>query len=185
MNSSRQWILLGVVLAVAAACLFGCGSSGDTDTTTPSDDATTATSQELATLPDGTQFGYIHQVSDGTLVFDPAEWLTGDAAVTAAREDGYIGPNESLDEDFYVRNEAEERLLLAVDPAATFTVYLAPPQADLTTKTLTLQELAQLSPGATATTDSTGAGYYAGFPLPVDLTISGGKVTGGKQHYVP
>ena len=186
MKTLRLSILLAALLVVAAL-LVGCGSSG-VDSGAASDDSATTVAQETATLPDGTQFGYVSQVSGGTLVFDPAEFLTGAAALAAAREDGYIGPAETLEDNFYVRNDAEERLRLAVDPAATFILNVAPPQADLTTKTLSLDELAQLSAGTTATTGADGSSYSSGFPgspLPIDLTISGGKVTGGKERYLP
>ena len=186
MKIPRLSILLAALL-VAATLLAGCSSSG-AGSGAAADDSATTVAQETATLPDGTQFGYISQVSGGTLVFDPAEFLTGAAALAAARADGYIGPTETLDQNFYVRNDAEERLRLVVDPAATFILNVAPPQADLTTKTLSLDELTQLSASTTGTTGADGSSFSAGFPqspLPIDLTISGGKVTGGKERYLP
>ncbi|MGH7855864.1 MAG: hypothetical protein ACREQY_00930, partial [Candidatus Binatia bacterium] len=40
-----------------------------------------------------------------TITFDLANLLTGEPARAAAVEDGVIQPGESLDNDFYIRNE--------------------------------------------------------------------------------
>ena len=150
------WLLLAVSLIVG---LSACSSGG------PS-------------LADGEYFGFVDSVADGTLVFDPAEWFGGDAAGAAAVEDGVIKQPGDLDDPFYVRNPKVEQLKLKVDAKAQFTLYVAPPNADLVQRTISLQELARLSKPGTEATTPAGESYYAGFPnCPMRLTISGGEVT--------
>jgi hypothetical protein len=57
-------------------------------------------------LAEGRSFGYIKSVNaaGSTLVFDLAQFFTGDAAIKAAQEDGVIGSGETLDNDYYIRN---------------------------------------------------------------------------------
>jgi hypothetical protein len=73
-----------------------------------------------------------------------------------------------------------ETLHLQVDRVAQFVLLVAPEQSEVTEKTLSLDELAQLSNGAAGSDN-----FYSGFPLPMDVTVSGGKVAGGKEHYIP
>jgi hypothetical protein len=66
-------------------------------------------------------FGFILDVDDSrspaVLLFDPAEWLTGDAADGAAAEDGVIAPGEEVPNDYYIRNPdlGEETVRLALE----------------------------------------------------------------------
>ncbi|MFZ0492767.1 MAG: hypothetical protein WAM81_06150 [Acidimicrobiia bacterium] len=39
-----------------------------------------------------------------TIVADYADWFVGEAATEAAREDGVIGPDEFIENDYYIRN---------------------------------------------------------------------------------
>ena len=184
---------LPVIVAVllAAAAVSACASkaepaaiSGTTAGVSPATagaSSTTTVAEGVATLADGTYFGLVYAASaDGTLVFDPAEWFSGNAAVAAARADGVIGADENLSEPFYVRNPQVETLQLQVDPVAQFVLLVAPGQSDLAEKTLSLDELAQLPEGAAASDN-----FYSGFPLPMNVTVSGGRVTGGIEHYMP
>jgi len=47
---------------------------------------------------------------DGTsaLIVDYAEWLSGDEATAAARADGVIGPEDFVDDDYYIRNRNDK-----------------------------------------------------------------------------
>lgn len=66
-------------------------------------------------------FGFILDVDDSAtpaiLLFDAAEWLTGDAADRAAAEDGVIAPGEEVPNDYYIRNPdlGEETVRLALE----------------------------------------------------------------------
>src|SRR6266550_3177863 len=56
----------------------------------------TPTPEASPILADGRSFGFIKSIdlAGRTMVFDLAQFFTGDAAVQAAREDGVIGPNQ-------------------------------------------------------------------------------------------
>ena len=187
-----------VAVLLAAGAVSACASKAEPAVTTSSTTAgispatagtssTTTVTEGPATPADGTYFGFVHAVSaDGTLVFDPAEWFSGDAATAAARADGFIGTDEDLSDPFYVRNPTIKQLRLEIDPGAQFILLVAPDtpeQSELVEKTLSLQELGRLSSGMVG-----GDTYYSWFPqnvLPMDVTVSGGRVTGGKEHYMP
>lgn len=82
-----------------------------TSTTVPS----TSTTEKLSTAetlqPDGTirAMGFIDRVwvegGKRSLSIDYAEMLSGEAALKAAIEDGFIQPGETLDNDYYIRNQ--------------------------------------------------------------------------------
>ena len=98
-----------LVLA-AALVLAGCG--GDDDSAQPAKQSVQ-------------QFGYIRSASTATvpptIVFDEAEWLTGDEAQKAAVEDGQLQPGEPVPNDYYVRNPDERAVRLPVDEEAAVT----------------------------------------------------------------
>lgn len=134
-----------------------------------------------AKVEDGKQFGFVHEVSGGVLVFDPAEWLSGEEAAAAYRAHGQV-----QDEPFYIDNPQIEGLRLPVDAGAQFGL-LAYDSAGTPAleKTLSYNELADLW-----ATGKDGEVMSAGFGsdelgLPMYLTVSGGHVTGGKEQYVP
>lgn len=69
-----------------------------------------------------TTFGFIvgQTTVDGSaaLIVDYAEWLSGEAATAAAREDGVIGPEDFIENDFYIRNRNDQlRTLPVIDGA--------------------------------------------------------------------
>ncbi|MDH3260589.1 MAG: hypothetical protein OEM84_06405, partial [Acidimicrobiia bacterium] len=57
-----------------------CAEQATTTTTQPSPTITTTVAGQTTE-----QFGFVRSVTDGTLVFDPADFLTGVEAVAAAR----------------------------------------------------------------------------------------------------
>jgi hypothetical protein len=75
-----------------------------------------------------TQYGYVSSVakrgSDYVLRFDPALWLEGETANTAAVEDGEIKPGEGVPNDYYILNP-EHRLLMYKLPAGAHVTVLA------------------------------------------------------------
>jgi hypothetical protein len=132
-------------------------------------------------VPDGKQFGFVHEVSGGKLVFDPAEWLTGEEAAAAHRAHG-----EEQSEPFYIDNQKVEALHLPVGAAAKFTLLAYDSTGTpVLEKALSYNELAQL--WATGKDDQLmSAGFGSDdLGLPMYLTISAGLVTGGKEQYIP
>jgi hypothetical protein len=89
----------------------GTSTSEATETTAAPSTPTTLASTERQ-LPSGniTSMGYIDDVwIDGGvryLSIDYCEFVYGDEATEAAREDGEIGPTEEWDLDFYIRNQS-------------------------------------------------------------------------------
>jgi hypothetical protein len=77
---------------------------------------------ELDTLPDGDHYGFIAGLESGmvegqavqVIIWDEVELLTGQEAIDAAAEDG-----ETLDTDYYVRNQNQTVRRLAVVPDAS------------------------------------------------------------------
>jgi hypothetical protein len=98
-------------------------AGGETTTTENLEGVDTETSK-LDTLPDGTHYVYMAGLEKGTvegqpvqvLIVDPVEFLTGQAAVDAAAEDGV-----ELDTDYYIRNSDQTVKRIAVVPEASVT----------------------------------------------------------------
>jgi hypothetical protein len=181
-GQSTVLVLLGIVLAFAGTFLAGCSAEGAVTTTSTA--FASVTTDTASTISDGVHFGFVRQVATDTLTVDPAEFLSGEEALKAARADGAIGATEDLPDPYYIDNPTEEELLLAVDPAAHFTLLVAPEQSELVQKTVSIGELARLWSGAA---QDPHAPYYTDFAngLPMDLTISEGHVTGGVEKYLP
>ncbi|MEX0992168.1 MAG: hypothetical protein WD004_07875 [Actinomycetota bacterium] len=61
-------------------------------------------------LPDGRYYGSLKEVAGGDQLIkvDLKEFLTGNKAERAAREDGEIKKDEKLDTDYYIRNESSQ-----------------------------------------------------------------------------
>jgi hypothetical protein len=96
---------------------------GETTTTENNEGRDTETS-ELDTLSDGDHYVYMAGLEKGkvegqdvqVLIVDPVEFLTGQAAVDAAAEDGV-----TLDADYYIRNSEQTIKRIAVVPDASVT----------------------------------------------------------------
>jgi len=99
-------------------------TAGDQTTTTLTNEGVDTETSELDTLPDGDHYGYMAGLEEGTvegqdvqvIVFDKVDFLTGDEAIAAAKEDGV-----TLDTDYYVRNQNQKVRRLAVVPEASVT----------------------------------------------------------------
>jgi hypothetical protein len=104
---------------VALAIVFALQGSAPTAAATPSRPSSPATAKPP--LPDGRHFGYIRAVdigaSPGTIVFDVAEFLDGEAAneASAAHGDEVPVPN-----DVYVVNDDESVVTLPLADDADF-----------------------------------------------------------------
>ena len=100
------WWLLAVLLVA------GCGSGrvvggGGSETSSPVT----------------REFGFIRSADPAarTIAFDPAEWLTGPAAASAAAEDGKIEPGQPVPNDYYIRNPDTATRTLKVIPTTKIT----------------------------------------------------------------
>ena len=69
-------------------------------------------------LGDGRYFAYVHEVdtsaSPATIRIDVADFLTGDEANRAAVDAGAIEEGESVPNDYFVRNDDQETVVLSV-----------------------------------------------------------------------
>jgi hypothetical protein len=128
-------------------------------------------------------FGFVHRIEAGTLVFDPAEFLTGPEGVAAARAAGVIGPDEDLPNDFYILNEdtTEEREVVIAD-GARFTLIGFDGSGALADRPVTTEELSELLSGEAESTEF--YGFVRG-SLPMTLSLGGDAITAGAQQYLP
>lgn len=118
--------------ADATTSTTSASSTTDADqgtTTTNLEGVDTETSQ-LDTLPDGDHYGYMAGHETGmvegqqvdVIIWDEVEFLTGQAAVDAAHEDGAIPADQDyVENDYYIRNKNQRVRRLAVVPDATVT----------------------------------------------------------------
>jgi hypothetical protein len=166
-----------LLVAVAAA---GCGASGNR---IPSEASSPSERKEA-----GEQFGFVTEADAAkrTITFDPAEWLDGEEGRLAAVEDGAIGSDEGLSNDYYIRNpdgrtrELELAPTASVRAAMPVTGLAARPPADCKSGT-----------GCTGY-DVSLAGFFASFRklryadgLKFWLTIRDGKVVRLDEQYTP
>lgn len=109
---------VALLLALAAA---GCGAWGNR---APSEGSSQGPSERKAA---GEQFGFVTNADAAkrTITFDRAEWLDGEEGRLAAVEDGAIGPDEPLSNDYYIRNPDRRTRVLRL--ASTATVHAAVP----------------------------------------------------------
>jgi hypothetical protein len=77
------------------------------------------------------------------LRFDPAFWLNGETANTAAAEDGVIAPGEPVPNDYYIVDESRRTLKYLVRPGAHVTVLVNNGTGILSTP-ITVSELAEI-----------------------------------------
>ena len=185
--------------AVLALVLSACGggddesaptttrvrSSASTTTTaargdTTSSPSTTEATSDSAALEDGRHFGFLKAVDTdaGTVEFDLAEMLTGEEGRAAAEAAGAIGPGETLDNDYYIRNRNDRLRTLRLADDVKLEVIdwpncCEPVDGDLA-------EWAELfRPGADTT------GRYRGPTSPYWLTVRGGVVVTIHEQYLP
>jgi hypothetical protein len=113
-----KWLVVGIAtVAVAVAVVFaGLYFTKDTE------------AQPVAAQPCGKEkvFGHIRSLvrkgDEYELRFDPAFWLNGVTANTAAAEDGAVEPGEPVPNDYYIVDESDRVLKYLVRPRAHVTV---------------------------------------------------------------
>jgi hypothetical protein len=151
-KTARRSALLIVVLAVAtAAVLVGSGSILGSDSSRAS-----AKSSAVSEKPcgDNLLFGHIESMTSKgdhfELRFDPAWFLSGATANTAAAEDGAVEPGQPVPNDNYVLEEGHRLLTYVVPPSAHVTVLTkggTPENGGFASKAITVAQLAQLVKG--------------------------------------
>lgn len=152
------------------------GDGQDADADSGAHEAPDADAGELS---DGEHFGFVSDVTEDAVTFEPAEFLTGDEALEAAREDGAIGPEDELPNDFHVRYQ--DTAPLALPLAADFEASLLD-NSDLgETRTLDAASMESLYRGEL---DAPWM-YGPRERLPVVLRVEGGEIVRAEQHYLP
>jgi len=118
-------------------------------------------------------------IGGSTVTIDIAELLTGDAAVTAAIEDGALEPGEtSIDNDYYVRNKNPKLRTVTVGPTAPVNVLSSPGSPDL--ESGNLQKLAEA-----LTAVPVGDPAEGGPRLPVQIVARGGLISRIDEVFFP
>lgn len=193
--SLRRGVALTAAFLVAA-----CGSTASSTTTVPSTtqppvttttevtttsapttttEATT-TSVPTTTMPDGSHFVFLRRVHGEELGVDPADFLTGQEAVDAARAAGVIGPDEDLPNDFFISNPEPDVATMSLADDAV--IALLPSDAAPEPVGIDLATLQGLFVGEIDATP-----WYSFIPgdLPVLVTVEGGRITEVVQFYLP
>ena len=179
------------ILAFLLAILTACGTNGGAGSTTSGapNTTTTTTAPATTTVPAAeTVFGWLRSFEDTggttTVGVDPAEMLTGEAAVTTARQDGEIGQDEDLPNDFYIRNPDESATEFTVSPDVVVTLQacyqggdcVVTEQVDLATWSVLLG--AEENPGLEWD-------WYGAGSLPYEFTVTNETVTEIREVYLP
>ena len=131
-------------------------------------------------------FGYVTAFDGSTLTADYATFLTGEEATAAAREDGVIGADETVPNDFYIRNDNPTLRELPVSektPVVLQTCFVDGPCVRQTSVTLEQWAglLAEQAPGGLPQ----GWQWYGGGALPYWLTLMDGTVVHIAEQYLP
>ena len=176
------------ILAALFAILPACGTNASTDSTTTGPQETTPPTVTTTGSAGETTFGWVRSFEDTdgsiTVGVDPAEMLTGEAAVAAAREDGEIGQDEDLPNDFYIRNPEGSTIEFTISPQVVVTLQacyqggdcVVTEQVDLATWSVLLG--AEEDPGLEWD-------WYGGGSLPYEFTVVNEMVTGIREMYLP
>jgi hypothetical protein len=151
-KTARRSALLIVVLAVAtAAVLVGSGSILGSDSSRTSTKLSSASEKPCG---DNLLFGHIKSMTSKgdhyELRFDPAWFLSGVTASTAAAEDAAVEPGEPVPNDNYVLEEGHRLLTYVVPPTAHITVLTRVGALDsrgFPSTAITVSQLAQLVKG--------------------------------------
>jgi hypothetical protein len=149
MNRSRRTVVAAALLVAAA----GCGATKTVTVTVPGPTRTVRVAVPakggLAAPRQVLEFGYVKALARiGTqyeMRFDPAWFLTGITANTAAAEDGAVDPGQPVSNDNYVLDEGH-RLLTYIVPATAHITVLAN-AGQITSKRVTVSQLADIVNG--------------------------------------
>ena len=131
------------------------------------------------------QFAYISVDLDaGTVTADFAEFLGEEEAVQAAREDGAIGPDESLPNPYYIRNADPQTQVLTLAEVPVI-MLLAANEDGVYLRSVDEGTWADLIADPESARDLVGWGWYGGGHLPCWLTLDDGIVVQVSEQYLP
>jgi hypothetical protein len=179
--------------AIVVACFVfvavGCGDDTTSAPTTTSSPTSTVTETSTTTaIASETTFGWLSSFEgrNGTTILgvDQAEMLTGQEARDAAREDGVIGENEDLPNDYYIRNPDEATTELVVSPDVVVTLQACYEGGEcVTTEQVDLDTWSVLL----GSEDDPGLGWnwYGAGSLPYVFTIEDDIVVQVDEVYLP
>ncbi|MDH3306885.1 MAG: hypothetical protein OEO77_05145 [Acidimicrobiia bacterium] len=131
-------------------------------------------------------FAYVTEFDGSMVTTDYATFLTGDEATAAAREDGVIGADETVPNDFYIRNDNPTLRELPVSeqaPVVLQTCFLDGPCVRQTA--VTLEQWSGLLAEQSAGGLPDGWQWYGGGALPYWLTLQDGVVVHVAEQYLP
>jgi hypothetical protein len=148
-------VCLTILTTVAVLAAAGCGGKSVVTKTVTKAVPTAATAKADAGPPaEIVQFGYIHSLArkgNGfELRFDPAWFLSGVTANTAAAEDGTVEPGQPVPNDNYRLNESHRLLTYVVPADAHVTVLTKKGElntAGFPSTSISVHQLAQLVKG--------------------------------------
>lgn len=204
---------MGRLVAIATVLvlvlpLAACGSDDGTSATTePTDASVPTTLAENTTTVDGsaptspsttspteaeTMFGWLRSFEDTgsaiVVAVDPAEMLTGEAAPAAAREDGVLGQDEDLPNDFYIRNPDDATVEFTVSPSVVVTLQACYPDGEcVTTEEVDLNTWSVLLGAGRGRPTDPGLGWdwYGAGTLPYEFTLESKVITQVEEQYLP
>ena len=142
---------------------------------------------ELTVDPDlEVVFAYVTEFDGSTVTADYATFLTGEEATAAAREDGVIGADDTVPNDFYIRNDNPALRELPVSeatPVVLQTCFVDGPCVRQTAVTVEqwASLLAEQAPGGLPQ----GWQWYGGGALPYWLTLHDGAIVHISEQYLP
>lgn len=146
---------LGLLAAVVVvAVVSGCGSTTTVTETVTVTETTTVSSGEPTGLGPPrlrVEFGHVRSLARAgdrhVMRFDPALILTGEAANTAAEEDGAVEPGEPVPNDNYVVDEAPRAYTYLVADDAKVTVLVRSSPEKWAPTAVTVAELEKILDG--------------------------------------
>jgi hypothetical protein len=183
----RLAVMILAVLALVPAS--GCEVDARTEasdagdepgTTEPGSSATTTTAPvpvvtgpQGDVLEDGRHFALVRSLAPAgaaaSMELDLAQWFDGDAADTAAAEDGLIAPGEQIENDYYIRNVSDR-------------VRVMPVAGDATTRVVDWDNCCELVP---STVDALAARGFDGGRDAFWLTVRSGMVVALDEQFRP
>jgi hypothetical protein len=136
------------------------------------------------------RFAYLDTIDVAALRLEAryAEWLSGDEAVRAAREDGVIGPDDDLENDYYIRttDPTLHSLGLAADPVVVLQACYPDGEGPcLAMRRVDSATWGRLVADPESGYEVTGWWWYGTGHLPYWLTLRDGVVVQVMEHYLP
>jgi hypothetical protein len=159
----RGILACGTIGLVAAVLGAGCGGTTTVTVTSPAKTVTVSGPTTTVTVPATppatsgfgppqpiSEFGYIRSLTRAgnrfELRFDPAWFLSGATANTAASEDGVVEPGQPVPNDNYILDEGH-RVLTYILPAKAHVTVLTNSGGGVTATPITAAQLAQIVHG--------------------------------------